>query len=94
MLDWKIKAQCTPNMSKAARQNGSKLVLVDATKNLVRYGQLLAALGTKIMEKFCKLNNISYIPLHDQLNKPHRDCVITHWKYDSHFNKNLSKNIF
>ena len=74
-------------MAKVVQENGSKLVLVDATKNLVRYGQLPAALGTKILEKFCEFNDIGYIPLHDQLNKLRKDGVLTHWKYDWHFNE-------
>jgi|TARA_B110000495_G_C22995510_1_gene586844 hypothetical protein len=78
-------------MAKVVQENGSKLVLVDGTKNIVRYGQLPAALGTKIMEKFCELNNIGYIPLHDQLNKFNKEGVVTHWKYDYHFNEDGQK---
>ena len=78
-------------MAKTVQQNGSSFVLVDATKNLVRYGQLPAALGTKIMEKFCELNNIGYIPLHDQLNKFNKEGVVTHWKYDWHFTEDGQK---
>ena len=78
-------------MAKVVQENGSKLVLVDSTKNIVRYGQLPAALGTKIMEKFCELNNIGYIPLHDQLNKFNKEGVVTHWKYDYHFNEDGQK---
>ena len=78
-------------MAKVVQENGSKLVLVDGTKNLVRYGQLPAALGTKIMEKFCELNNIGYIPLHDQLNKFNKEGVVTHWKYDWHFTEDGQK---
>ena len=78
-------------MAKTVQQNGSKFVVVDATKSLPRYGQLPAALGTKIMEKFCELNNIGYIPLHDQLNKFNKEGVVTHWKYDYHFNEDGQK---
>ena len=74
-------------MAKLIQENGSKLVIVDSTKNLVRYGQLPAALGTKILEKFCEFNSIGYIPLHDQLNKSRRKGIATHWKYDWHFNE-------
>ena len=78
-------------MAKTVQQNGSKFVVVDATKSLPRYGQLPAALGTKIMEKFCELNNIGYIPLHDQLNKFNKEGVVTHWKYDWHFTEDGQK---
>lgn len=69
------------------RENDSKLILVDATKNIVRYGQLPSALGSKILSEFCKLNDIGYIPLHDQLNKSKLEGGKTHWKYDWHFNE-------
>lgn len=75
------------HMGKKVRESGSKLILVDATKNIVRYGQLPSALGSKILEKFCKYNSIGYIPLHDQLNKSRRKGIATHWKYDWHFNE-------
>ena len=77
--------------AKAVEENGSKLVLVDGTKNIVRYGQLPAALGTKIMEKFCEFNDIGYIPLHDELNKFNKEGGVTHWKYDYHFNEDGQK---
>ena len=79
------------DMAKAVQRDGAKLILVDATKNLPRYGQLPAALVAKIMEKFCQLNDIGYIPLHDRLNKSRKDGVSTHWKYDHHFNETGNK---
>lgn len=75
------------DMAKAVQKDGSKLILVDATKNIPRYGQLPAALVAKIMEKFCALNDIGYIPLHDQLNKSRENGESTRWKYDHHFNE-------
>jgi hypothetical protein len=74
-------------MAKTVQQDNAKLVLVDATKSLQRYGQLPAALVAKIMEEFCALNDIGYIPLHDQLNKSRKNGQSTHWKYDYHFNE-------
>ena len=79
------------DMAKAVQRDGAKLILVDATKNLPRYGQLPAALVAKIIEKFCQLNDIGYIPLHDRLNKSRKDGVSTHWKHDHHFNETGNK---
>ena len=79
------------DMAKAVQRDGAKLILVDATKNLPRYGQLPAALVAKIMEKFCQFNDIGYIPLHDRLNKSRKDGVNTHWIYDHHFNETGNK---
>ena len=81
------------HMGEKVKESGSKLILVDATKNIVRYGQLPSALGSKILSEFCKLNGIGYIPLHDQLNKSQREGVKTHWKYDWHFNE-IGQRIF
>jgi len=78
-------------MSKTVEQDKAKLVVVDATKSLPRYGQLPAALVAKIIREFCKLNNIGYIPLHDLLNKSKNNGETTHWKYDYHFNETGNK---
>ena len=43
------------------------------------------------MEKFCEINDIGYIPLHDKLNKLNKEGVVTHWKYDYHFNEDGQK---
>ena len=75
------------HMGEKVRESDSKLILVDATKNIVRYGQLPSALGSKILEKFCEFNSIGYIPLHDQLNKSRQKGIATHWNYDWHFNE-------
>ena len=78
-------------MAKTVQQDKAKLVVVDATKSLQRYGQLPAALLAKIIREFCKFNNIGYIPLHDPLNKSRKNGETIHWKYDHHFNETGNK---
>ena len=78
-------------MAKTVQQDKAKLVVVDATKSLQRYGQLPAALLAKIIREFCKFNNIGYIPLHDPLNKSRNNGETIHWKYDYHFNETGNK---
>ena len=73
-------------LNKVIQQNKGKLILVDATLNLVRNGQLPAALLATMFKKFCEVQGISYIPLGENLNAANKNGVQTHWNYNWHFN--------
>jgi len=74
-------------LSKKVRQNGGQLIVVDATLNLVRNGQLPAALLTRVFQKFSEVQGILYIPLGERLNTANKKGIETHWDYDWHFNE-------
>ena len=67
---------------------GRKFVLVDASSHLVKYGRLPANLLSTILEKYCKVNGIGYIPLYQPLNEAKRNGTKTTWPKDGHFNEN------
>ena len=68
--------------------DGRKFVIVDASSHLVKYGRLPASLLSTILEKYCKVNAIGYIPLYQPLNKARRNGAKTTWSKDGHFNEN------
>ena len=67
---------------------GRKFVLVDASSHLVKYGRLPANLLSTILEKYCKVNGIGYVPLYQPLNEAKRNGTKTTWPKDGHFNEN------
>ncbi len=66
---------------------GGKLVIVDATSNLIGKGRLPANLLSTILEKFCDVNDIGYIPLYQDLNAANSNGIETRWLHDGHFNE-------
>ena len=66
---------------------GGKLIIVDATANLIGKGRLPAILISAILENFCNVNNIGYIPLYKNLNIANSNGKKTRWPYDGHFNE-------
>ena len=65
-----------------------KFVIVDASSHLVKNGRLPANLLSTILEKYCKVNGIGYIPLYQPLNEAKRNGTKTTWPKDGHFNEN------
>ena len=66
---------------------GGNLIVVDATSNMVRKGRLPANLLSTILEKFCDVNDIGYIPLYQDLNAVNLSGQKTRWSYDGHLNE-------
>ena len=64
-----------------------KFVIVDASSHLVKNGRLPANLLSTILEKYCKVNGIGYIPLYQPLNEAKRNGTKTTWPKDGHFNE-------
>ena len=60
---------------------------VDAISNLVKKGRLPANLLPTVVQKFCSVNKISYIPLYRDLNSANHDGKKTRWAYDGHLNE-------
>ena len=66
---------------------GGNLIVVDATSNLIQKGRLPANLLSTILEKFCDVNDIGYIPLYQDLNAANLNGEKTRWLYDGHMNE-------
>jgi hypothetical protein len=66
---------------------GGKLVIVDSTANLIGKGKLPAILISTILEKYCSVNDISYIPLYKSLDLENSNGNKTRWPRDGHFNE-------
>jgi hypothetical protein len=66
---------------------GGKLVIVDATRHLIQKGKLPANLLSTILEIYCNVNEIGYIPVYDDLNKANLSGKKTRWSYDGHLNE-------
>lgn len=66
---------------------GGNLIVVDATSNMVQKGRLPANLLSTILEKFCDVNDIGYIPLYQDLNAANLSGQKTRWSYDGHLNE-------
>ncbi len=66
---------------------GGNLIVVDATSNLIQKGRLPANLLSTILEKFCDVNDIGYIPLYQDLNTANLSGQKTRWSYDGHLNE-------
>ena len=63
------------------------LIVVDATSNMIQKGRLPANLLSTILEKFYDINDIGYIPLHQDLNAANLSGQKTRWSYDGHLNE-------
>ena len=66
---------------------GGNLVIVDATRHIIQKGRLPANLLSTILEKYCNVNKIGYIPLYQDLNKANLSGQKTRWPYDGHLNE-------
>ena len=66
---------------------GGNLVIVDATRNMIQKGRLPANLLSTILEKYCNVNEIGYVPLYQDLNKANLSGQKTLWSYDGHLNE-------
>ena len=66
---------------------GGNLVIVDATRHLIQKGRLPANLLSTILEKYCNVNGIGYVPLYQDLNKANLSGQKTRWPYDGHLNE-------
>ena len=66
---------------------GGKLVVVDATSSIISKGRLPANLLSTILEKFCDVNDIGYIPLYQDLNTANSNGKKTRWSHDGHLNE-------
>jgi hypothetical protein len=66
---------------------GGNLVIVDATRHLIQKGRLPANLLSTILEKYCNVNKIGYVPLYKNLNKANLSGQKTRWSYDGHLNE-------
>ena len=60
-------------MTEDIESYGGNLVIVDAISNLVKKGRLPANLLSTVVQKFCSVNKISYIPLYRDLNSANHD---------------------
>ena len=67
---------------------GKKFVIVDASSHLIKYGKLPAKLLSTIINKYCEVNEIGYIPLHKPLDESIQQGLKTTWITDGHFNEN------
>ena len=72
---------------------GGNLVIVDAISNKIQKGRLPANLSSTILKYFCIENNISYIPLYEDLNAENLNGNETSWSFDGHFNE-LGSEVF
>jgi len=72
---------------------GGNLVIVDAVSNRIQKGRLPANLSSTILKYFCIENNISYIPLYEDLNAENLNGNETSWSFDGHFNE-LGSEVF
>ena len=75
------------------RDNGDigifrKLIIVDASSQISKHERLPAILFATILEKYCKINSIGYIPLYQSLEKAKANGIQTSWIIDGHFNEN------
>ena len=66
---------------------GGKLVIVDSTANSIRKGRFPAILISTILENYCEVNNIGYIPLYKSLDIENSNGNKTRWPDDAHFNE-------
>jgi hypothetical protein len=68
--------------------SGRKFIIVDASSHLIKHGRLPGYLLSEILEKYCKVNGIGYIPLSDSLNESKQNGLQTRWPIDGHLNEN------
>ena len=72
---------------------GGNLVIVDSTSNRNQKGRLPANLLSTMLEYYCSVNKIGYIPLYKDLNLANLNGKKTSWSFDGHFNE-LGTQIF
>jgi len=72
---------------------GGNLVIVDSTFNRNQKGRLPANLLSTMLEYYCSVNKIGYIPLYKDLNLANSNGKKTSWSFDGHFNE-LGTQIF
>ena len=56
-------------LNKEITSSGKKFIIVDASSHIIKHGRLPGNLLSEILYKYCKVNNIGYIPLSDSLNE-------------------------
>ena len=66
---------------------GGNLIIVDSTSNRIQKGRLPANLLSTMLEYYCSVNNIGYIPLYKDLNLARLNGKKTSWSFDGHFNE-------
>ena len=64
---------------------GGNLVIVDSTSNRIQKGRLPANLLSTMLEYYCSVNKIGYIPLYKDLNIANSNGKKTSWSFDRHF---------
>jgi len=72
---------------------GGNLIIVDSTSNRIQKGRLPANLLSTMLEYYCSVNKIGYIPLYKDLNLANSNGKKTSWSFDGHFNE-LGTQIF
>ena len=80
-------------MNSDIKSYSGKLVIVDSTANIIGKGKLPAILISTILENYCNVNNIGYIPLYKSLDIENSIGNKTRWPLDGHFNE-LGTQIF
>ncbi|MBL79437.1 MAG: hypothetical protein CMH70_05345 [Nitrosomonadaceae bacterium] len=83
-----INLKILETMNRDITKEGKKFIIVDASSHLANHGNLPAKLFSTILSKYCEVNKIGYIPLHQPLDESVRNGNKTTWKTDSHFNEN------
>ncbi|MBT6296662.1 MAG: hypothetical protein HOJ14_08880, partial [Nitrospina sp.] len=66
---------------------GGNLIIVDSTSNRIQNGRLPANLLSTVLEEYCSVNKIGYIPLCKDLNLANSNGKKTSWSFDGHFNE-------
>ena len=74
-------------MNSDIKSYGGKLVIVDSTANIIGKGKLPAILISTVLENYCNVNNIGYIPLYKSLDIENSNGNKTRWPHDGHFNE-------
>jgi hypothetical protein len=74
-------------MNNDIKSYGGKLIIVDSTANLIAKGRLPAVLISTILENYCAVNHIGYIPLYKNLDFENFNGNKTRWSRDGHFNE-------
>jgi hypothetical protein len=83
-----INLKILEQMNQDITADGKKFIVVDASSQVGNHERLPAILFATILEKYCKVNRIGYIPLHQSLKKSKANGIQTVWPYDGHFNEN------
>jgi lysophospholipase L1-like esterase len=75
-------------LNKEIISSGKNFTVVDASSHIIKTGRLPGELLSEILYKYCKVNNIGYIPLSEPLNKSANKGLKTLWPKDGHMNEN------